>query len=377
MKLLMISGDRSVLQGKLGAFFYTLQELRKHFERIDIICPRVKQKNIEMPESGHRFMHKGEGGEVYFHPCPRSLLFQVPWIVSKGKTLIQQHGHSIMTAHDYPPFYNSQGAYKLSRKTGVPYALEVHHLVGWPKPANLSERIGSLMNWLYMNRNCKPAAGVRVVNDTVKKKLVTWGVPEKKIHKVSSLYLDKDVLTSDIKPPVSYDVSFCGRLVANKGLKEVILATEKLKDVRLLVIGDGPERDRMEKLAHDLGIGNRVTFLGWLPTQEAVMGAIQTARMFIMNSKSEGGPRIALEAMGSGMPVVVTPVGVMPEIVRDGVNGIFTTGEVDDVAKKIDALLRNDQLREDMAKEAMKVLDVYERSQLIKDYADFLKGLAL
>lgn len=116
MKLLMISGDRSILEGKLGAFFYTVQELRKHWDRIDVICPRIKQANMERPESGHRFMHEGEGGEVYFHPCPRSLLFQVPWILNKGTLLIEQHGHDVMTVHDYPPFYNSTGARLLKKK---------------------------------------------------------------------------------------------------------------------------------------------------------------------------------------------------------------------------------------------------------------------
>src|SRR3989344_2300427 len=377
MKLLMISGDRSVLQGKLGAFFYTLQEMRKHWERIDIIYPHVPDSTVTMSESGHRFIAGShEGGEVFFHACPKSLLFQIPWIINRGKALIRQHKHEVMTVHDYAPFYNGIGAKRLHTQTKVPYATEIHHIVGWPVAASISERFGRLMSWLFLPFVVRKAKAIRVVNYAVERKLISWGVPRKKIWNISSFYLDADMLSPKHKPPVSYDVSFCGRLVANKGLGELIDAVATLHSVRLLIIGDGPERKRMEDKVAELHIGNRVTFLGWLPTQEAVSGAIQTARIFVMCSKSEGGPRVALEAMGCGMPVIVTKVGVMPEVVRDDVNGVFTTGKSSDLAAKIEHLLNNEKKRDSLGHEAKKVLDKYERSRLIKQYAEFLKGLA-
>lgn len=374
MKLLMISGDRSILQGKMGAFWYTLQQMRKHWDRIDIICPRIPEKNVDVSESGHRLISDvTEGGEVFFHPCPQSLLFQVPWIVNRGKHLIEQYSHDVMTVHDYPPFYNGIGARKLHKITKVPYVVEVHHIVGWPKAASLSELVGRWMSKIYFSTDVKNARAVRVVNCTIEKQLRNWGVDFQKIENISSLYLDKDILTTAIKPPVSYDVSFCSRLVANKGLSELIDAIGMLQNVRLLVIGDGPERAKMERKTKSMGISNRVTFLGWLPTQEAVSGAIQTARIFVMNSKSEGGPRVALEAMACGMPVIVTRVGVMPEVIEDGKNGIFSTGQSDDLSKKIGLLLGNEQQQESLGEESKKVLETYERTKLIRQYADFLK----
>ena len=377
MKLLMISGDRSVLQGRMGAFWYTLQEMRKHFDRIDIICPRVTEGGTGMSESGHRIPESDEGGaEIFFHPCPSSLVFQIPWIANKGQALIAEHGHDVMTVHDYPPFYNGIGAKKLHKKTGIPYATEIHHIVGWPRAANIQEMIGREMSRWYLRSVTKAAKAVRTVNDTVARQVVAFGAPKAKVNVISSFYLDKQILSNDFKPPVSYDISFCGRLVANKGLSELISALVDLPTVRLLIIGDGPERSKMERKVKDLGIANRVTFLGWLPTQEAVSGAMQTARIFVMNSKSEGGPRIALEAMACGLPIIATKVGVMPEAITDGVNGMFTTGTAADLAEKIRSLLANDDLMESMGNEAKKVLELYERSTLIKQYADFLKSLA-
>ena len=376
MKLLMISGDRSVMQGKMGAFWYTLQELRKHFDRIDIICPRVSEESVHVSESGHRFGHPVENGaDVFFHPCPHGLWFQPFWIVRKGKALLHEFRHDTMTVHDYPPFYNGIGAKMLHKKTRIPYATEIHHIVGVPKAADLSEVIGREMTrWLlpYITRT---ASAVRTVNHTVALQVAHFGVPRQKVHVLSSFYLDKEILSTAAKPPVSYDISFCGRLVSNKGLPELLHAVALMPSVRLLVIGDGPERLRMEQKVDELGIANRVTFLGWLPTQESVSGAIQTARIFVMNSKSEGGPRVALEAMACGLPIVTTKVGIMPDIISNGVNGIFTTGDSKDLVRKISALLGDEEQMKAMSKEAKKVLDVYERGTLIAQYADFLKHL--
>lgn len=373
----MISGDRSVMQGKMGAFWYTLQELRTHFDRIDIICPRVPDESVHVSESGHRFGHPIENGaDVFFHPCPHGLWFQPFWIVAKGKALLHEFRHDTMTVHDYPPFYNGIGAKMLHKKTNIPYATEIHHIVGMPKAADFLEVIGREMTRWFLKHITSTASAVRTVNHTVALQVEHFGVPKKKVHVLSSFYLDKEILNTTVKPPVSYDISFCGRLVVNKGLQELLHAVALMPAIRLLVIGDGPERLKMEQKVDELHIANRVTFLGWLPTQESVSGAIQTARIFVMNSKSEGGPRVALEAMACGLPIVSTKVGIMTDTIVDGVNGIFTTGDAKDLVKKISVLLEDEKKMKTMGNEAKKVLDVYERSALIAQYADFLKHLA-
>ncbi|MBU0766739.1 glycosyltransferase family 4 protein [Patescibacteria group bacterium] len=376
MKLLMISGDRSILQRKQGAFWYTLQELRKHFDRIDIICPRISKSH----SNGDQVKQGGEsglvGGSVYFHPCPWRLLLQPFWIIRRGRELVRNHNHDVMTVHEYPPFYNGIGAGMLAKHIHVPYALEVHHLIGFPRSASFKEFVGKILSWFYLRIDSIDAKAVRAVNQTVKERLVRWKIPKNKVHVVPSFYLDREMLTSIEHPPIIYDVAFCGRIVANKGLPELIKAIHKLNGARLVVIGDGPMRTRYEDLARSLDLQNHVTFLGWLPNLEAVMGAIASATIFVMCSKSEGGPRSVLEAMAIGMPVIATPVGVVPEVIKDGVNGMITSGDTKDLVEKIRLLLSDSEMCERMAKESPKILDTFERRKLIKEYADFLKSLA-
>lgn len=360
MKLLMISGDRSILQGKKGAFFYTLQEFSKQWERIDIICPRSGKELSPFPN-------------VHFHPNPGGLLSQPFWILKKGKELAALCRHDVVTVHDYPPFYNGIGARWLHRKTGIPYATEIHHIVGYPVAANLTERIGAILSRLLLPFLLSRTRGVRVVNEQVKSVLMSWGIPTAKIHIVPSFYLDRELLKPDSTIAKEWDIVFCGRLVPNKGLGNVLEAVSKLPKTKLLVIGDGPERARCERIARALG--DRVRFTGWMRNNHDVYRAIQSGKIFVMNSLSEGGPRVALEAMALGIPVIATKVGVLPEVLENMVNGLFTTGEPENLKEKLQILLQDDALRSRMGKAAEHAVQRFERVSLIRRYADFLKNL--
>jgi len=365
MKLLMISGDRSVLGGKRGAFHYTLDGFRAHWDRIDVLCPRPEKPGGDP----HPFPN------VFFHPSPRGLLRQSFWILRKGKELIAEHRHDVITVHEYPPFYNGIGALLLHRATGVPFALEIHHVVGWPFAASIAEWIGARLSPFFIRFEAGTAAAVRTVSGSVRAQLLSFDVPPERILLIPSFYIDRGMIGGVASPPVAYDVAFCARLVRSKGLLPVIAALRGLPEARLLVIGEGPERRRAQARVRVLGMEHRVTFTGWLTEQQDVLGALKSARIFVMNSTSEGGPRIALEAMACGMPVIATGVGVMPEVIRDGENGFLTTGSPADLARKISLLLRDETLRRRVGENARGVLGIFDRDMLLKGYADFLKGL--
>ena len=374
MNLLMISGDRSILEGRKGAFWYTLQGLRKHWERIDVICPRPKSPAKASGESC-KVARDLEQGSVFFHPHKGGLLSQSSWIVLKGSALHKEHQYAAMTIHEYPPFYNGRGALRLAARTGIPSLLEIHHIVGLPTAANVPEWIGRMLSRWYLPIEARRASAVRTVNGEVKDILTSWGVPAEKIAVIPSFYLDRDILTGGEQSQKEYDLVFCARLVSNKGLGAVLEALLHLPDASLVVIGDGPKRSDFERYAKDLGVNDQVTFTGWLPSQQDVANKIKSARIFLMNSTSEGGPRSALEAMACGIPVVATPVGVMPDVLQDGVNGLFTTGEAADLIECIESLLGDPAACSALGKEASTIVDRFERNHLIEQYSDFLRTL--
>lgn len=371
MNLLMISGDRSVLMGKRGAFWYTLEAFSKHWGRIDIICPYVDM-DTSNPDALTFF------GNVYFHPCPeKGLIKQPAWIFKKGQKLHELFHYNVMTVHEYPPFYNGLGAMMLMRSLKIGSVLEIHHLVGYPVPADRKERMGRMLSRMFLPYEIPSYDAVRTVSKSTAERLLSWKVKKSKVSVVPSFYLDHRLFAS-IEQPMhrQYDVAFCARLVPNKGLDALLHAIAKRPRVTLLVIGDGPERAKCEALAKKLDISERVEFRGWLSSQEDVLRALMSAKIFVMNSLSEGGPRIALEAMACGLPVIATKVGVMPDVIEDGKNGLFTTGNPEDLIVKIDALLGDSILRDTMGKQAKGVLERFEREKLIANYARFLQSVA-
>lgn len=360
--LLMISGDRALAAGKRGAFWATLDELRKHWDRIDVLCPHVKRPEPSPFEN------------VFLHPSPWGLHRQPKWIAGKGEELWRAHHHAVATVHDYPPFYNSIGAKRLRRATGIPYVVEIHHVVGWPNAADLREFAGKTLSRMGLAWVTRGARAVRCVNDTQANLLHRWGVTTR-IDVVPSMYLDHTQLQPNPAIHKTVDIVACARLVPNKGLDRLIAALQHLPGRRLRILGEGPDEERLHRLASHLHVEDRVEFAGWQP-HDRLYAVMQEGHVFAMTSLSEGGPRVALEAMALGMPIVATRVGLMPDVIRDGENGLLTDGEPRAIAACLARLLADAALRARIGAAARGVLQRFERSAAVAAYAEYLKTIA-
>lgn len=116
-----------------------------------------------------------------------------------------------------------------------------------------------------------------------------------------------------------------GRLSFEKGQMHAIRAALAWRDrARLVIAGDGPDRPALERLARNLGLEDRVVFAG-LTRDVAPFYAL--ADVFVLPSLSEGSPNVLLEAMASGLPIVATDVGGVPEIAADEVNALLVPAE--------------------------------------------------
>ena len=110
-----------------------------------------------------------------------------------------------------------------------------------------------------------------------------------------------------------------GALSPEKRVDVAIEATALLPEVRLLVVGDGPERARLEAIAR-AAAPDRVNFLGQTPHPQ---GPLAAADLVVLPSDTEGQPRVAVEAGLSGLPVVATKVGGLGEIIEEGSTGLL------------------------------------------------------
>ncbi|MGA9670011.1 MAG: N-acetyl-alpha-D-glucosaminyl L-malate synthase BshA [Terracidiphilus sp.] len=115
---------------------------------------------------------------------------------------------------------------------------------------------------------------------------------------------------------------------------------------RLVLVGDGPDRSAAEWLAHDLGIQNKICFMG---KQERVNELLPLADILLMPSELESFGLAALEAMACKVPSVATRVGGVPELIDDGITGLlYPVGDIDAMASGALGLLRDPERLEAM-----------------------------
>jgi sugar transferase (PEP-CTERM/EpsH1 system associated) len=139
-------------------------------------------------------------------------------------------------------------------------------------------------------------------------------------------------------PDESFVIGTVGRLDPIKDHPTLFQAVEKAREnhnnLRLLVVGDGPERIRLEKIAPE-----SVYFLG---NRTDIPDVLRALDLFVLNSLNEGISNTILEAMASGLPVVVTSVGGNPELVQNGKTGrLVSPGDSDDLASAMYAYIKN------------------------------------
>jgi len=137
------------------------------------------------------------------------------------------------------------------------------------------------------------------------------------------------------------------------------IVLEKIKDVRFILAGDGPERDKLESLIKEYGLHKSFKLLGHT---ENMNDFYKDLDLYINTSIHEGIPMSILEAMSYGLPVIAPHVGGIGEIIGDGVEGyLISSRNPDHFAEKCISLFANSQLRANMSHAA--------RQNVIKEFS--------
>ena len=139
-----------------------------------------------------------------------------------------------------------------------------------------------------------------------------------------------EVLVNPAPPPQTVEAEpldpgtlvFVGRLTEQKGLPVLLEALRRVDGAKLVLVGDGPERERLTSLAAQLDLDGRTKFTGSLPRDE-VLRYLSGATAAVLSSSWENLPHSAVEALAVGTPVVSTAVGGVPEVVHDRENGLL------------------------------------------------------
>ena len=141
-------------------------------------------------------------------------------------------------------------------------------------------------------------------------------------------------------------LAFAGRLTAQKSLERALEAVAGADGVSLVIAGDGPDREPLEQRVRELGLGDRVRFLGAQP-RERIVELFHAADATVLSSSWENFPHTVVEALAVGTPVLAMEAGGVAEVVRDGVNGLLVApGDTAALGDAVRRYFADDGLRE-------------------------------
>jgi glycosyltransferase involved in cell wall biosynthesis len=172
------------------------------------------------------------------------------------------------------------------------------------------------------------ATKIIVPSEYLKKVVTAWNLKDTKIaEKISVIYNSAEIETLPTLVPsrTAHQIITVGRLVPWKGMHALIRAVaevqKEIPDASLVIVGEGPEKESLEKLAEELLPAKSVFFRGAL-THAQTLDAISSAEIFVLNSTYEGLSHTVIEAMALGSAIIVSDAGGNPELIKDGEDGI-------------------------------------------------------
>jgi glycosyltransferase involved in cell wall biosynthesis len=235
----------------------------------------------------------------------------------------------------------------------------------------------------YLRWGVKGADYVFAASEEIKR-IANKLLPDKKIEALINP-VDIEIFSPKAKPSIGREkgelILVCPRrLVEKNGVHFLIEAMPKIclkKKVKLVVAGDGPLRDRIEKRLKDLKIEKNVMLLGTVPNDK-MPGIISSGDLIVIPSLMEATSVAALEAMACGKAIAASRVGGLPEIIDKQVGFLMEAGNPFDISEKINIALNDINLLKRKGKAAReRVVKNWSSNRLVKEHREIFKKIIL
>ena len=182
--------------------------------------------------------------------------------------------------------------------------------------------------------------------------------------------IEFDLITK-IKPAKEKsDVIFVGRLISHKNIdiliKSIKLVKEKNPEIKFLIIGDGPEKKKLEALTQELNLEKNIKFLGFLENDGDVYALMKSSKVFVLPSTREGFGIVVIEANACGIPVITInhKDNAARDLIEEGKNSFVCQLNEEEIAKKIMRILENSSGRK-MKGVCMDLAEKYDWDKIV------------
>ncbi len=345
--------DSSGLYGAEKVVLALLRELRRSQFLGILGCIREKETdNVEIAERAIE-----DGIPTYYFTMKRGLN---PLGIYKILKFIKHSSISLVHSHGYKP----NVFLSILPFRSFPVISTVH---GWLKfGTDRKERLYEFLD----SKALKRMDFVVSVSEAVKEDLIKMGISKKKIvtiyNGITTNHFRQQFHSSETRRQYFVDqgdfvVGTAGRLSEEKGHSYLIRAIPKLvreiKNIKLIIAGEGPLKRDLECLVENLGIINHVRLIGYEQDINQFLSAID---LFILPSLTEGLPISLLEAMGSGKAVIASRVGGIREVIQNSVNGILIPPmNVEALSESIKFFFNDSEARRIVGFEAKKHINLH------------------
>jgi len=161
-----------------------------------------------------------------------------------------------------------------------------------------------------------------------------WGLEryQKKIVIATKHFIDIQKYSFATFPtPKKIQIGYLGRLSDEKGVMNLIFSAKQIcenrDDIQFIIAGDGYLREKIEQFIAQNGLNKKIHLIGWIPHEDTSF-FLQSLKLLVIPSYTEGLPNALLEAMACGIPVLATPVGAIPDFIKDGKTGFIMKSNV-------------------------------------------------
>lgn len=273
----------------------------------------------------------------------KSLLLQCAYFLEAGMVADRMHSQGLTHLHNHAPDSSGYVAMIASKMGSTTFSMTLHGFGAFSEPTRwrLREKLERCAFAICVSRYGRGQA-------------MLWSNPESwSKYEVVHCGIDLEPRIRARHEGKGTRILFAGRLDHVKGLPLLIQAMKELvkqdANVTLDLIGDGPEREYLERCVAENGLERVVRFHGY-QSQRELRESFAAADVFVMTSFQEGIPVVLMEAMSAGLPVVAPNIAGIPELVEHEVSGLlFPCSDVDQLVGHLQSLLNDGERRERIA----------------------------
>ena len=368
--------------GSAYAVYRISRALADRGHEVIVVAPDVGDGSLHYPDN-YRVIY------VHSIPLPYFREIRTPILPLPVMMKIRMFNPDIV--HIHHPFVVGQSALWVARWCHIPVVITNHllpenFLMFVPKAGIFDSATRSAIldnTWRIIVNFCNRGDIVTAPTSTAAELLKQHGVKRDIIPISNGIEFDKfnidqkcDDLKEKLKLPDLPVIMYAGRLSEEKRVDVLIKAMPYIltkMDAHLLLVGDGLHRRYLEQIVAELKLNKHVTFAGFLDEHDYIR-AFKLASVFVMPSPSELQCVACLEAMASGLPLVVANRYALRELI-DGNGYLFEPGNSADLASKLAAILSDEKLRTSMGQRSRIIAAAHDISKVIEKYETLYETL--